>query len=75
MKRFYVCNTGCIRRALDSTRLYDYFEANDYEYVSEVKDADVVVWDGDPLDPRSKVLVVFIDGLIQYEHEPGAQTF
>lgn len=39
------------------------------------KDADVVVYDGDPLDPRSKVLRVWIDGSVQYEYEPGRQRF
>ena len=39
------------------------------------KDADVVVYSGDPLDPRSKVLRVWIDGEVQYEFERGRQRF
>lgn len=39
------------------------------------KDADVVVYSGDPLDPRSKVLRVWIDGEVQYEYERGRQRF
>jgi imidazolonepropionase-like amidohydrolase len=39
------------------------------------KDADVVIYDGDPLDPRTKVLRVWIDGSVQYEYEPGRQRF
>jgi imidazolonepropionase-like amidohydrolase len=30
------------------------------------KDADVVVWDGDPLDSRSKVVKTFVDGELAY---------
>jgi imidazolonepropionase-like amidohydrolase len=39
------------------------------------KDADVVVWDGVPLDPRSRVEVVLIDGDIQYERARDGQWF
>lgn len=39
------------------------------------KDADVVVYSGDPLDPRSRVERVWIDGDIQYECERGSQRF
>ena len=39
------------------------------------KDADVVVWGGDPLDPRSRVLRVWIDGEVQYEYTRGSQRF
>lgn len=39
------------------------------------KDADVVVFDGDPLDPRSRVLRVWIDGAVQYEFARGNQRF
>jgi len=33
------------------------------------KDADVVVRTGDPLDPRAAVLLVLIDGVIEYDRE------
>ncbi len=33
------------------------------------KDADLVVWNGDPLDIRNKVLVTIIDGKIVYKDE------
>jgi imidazolonepropionase-like amidohydrolase len=39
------------------------------------KDADVVVHSGDPLDPRSHVLRVWIDGQSEYEYEKGKQRF
>lgn len=39
------------------------------------KDADIVVHTGDPLDPRSHVLRVWIDGQSEYEHEVGKQRF
>lgn len=39
------------------------------------KDADVVVYSGDPLDPRSRVERVWIDGDVQYERERGRQRF
>lgn len=36
------------------------------------KHADLVLWTGDPLDPRSKVECVWIQGLVQYDrHEHG----
>lgn len=39
------------------------------------KDADVVVYSGDPIDPRSRVLRVWVDGNVQYEFERGRQRF
>jgi imidazolonepropionase-like amidohydrolase len=39
------------------------------------KDADVVVYSGDPLDPRSRVERVWIDGELQYAYERGGQVF
>lgn len=39
------------------------------------KDADVVVFSGDPIDPRSRVLRVWVDGDVQYEFERGKQRF
>jgi imidazolonepropionase-like amidohydrolase len=37
------------------------------------KDADVVLWSGDPLDPRSKVELVLIDGEVQYDRKENGQ--
>jgi len=39
------------------------------------KDADVVVFAGDPLDPRSSVERVWIEGNSEYERERGKQRF
>lgn len=39
------------------------------------KDADVVVHVGEPLDPRSYVQRVWIDGAVQYDRKPGSQWF
>lgn len=39
------------------------------------KDADVVIWSGDPLDPRNFVEVVLIDGDIQYQRNHDGQWF
>ncbi|MEM9379464.1 MAG: amidohydrolase family protein [Planctomycetota bacterium] len=39
------------------------------------KDADVVLWDGDPLDPRSAVRCVYIDGDLEYDRERDGQLF
>jgi imidazolonepropionase-like amidohydrolase len=39
------------------------------------KDADVVLWDGDPLDPRSAVLSVYIDGALEYDRDRDGQIF
>jgi len=39
------------------------------------KDADVVLHSGDPLDPRSHVLRVWIEGESEYEYQPGNQRF
>jgi imidazolonepropionase-like amidohydrolase len=35
------------------------------------KDADIVIYDGDPIDPRSAVQLVFIDGAIEYDRNEG----
>lgn len=39
------------------------------------KDADIVLHTGDPLDPRSHVLRVWIEGEVEYEHQEGNQRF
>ena len=39
------------------------------------KDADVVLTTGDPLDPRSRVEVVLIDGDVQYSRRADGQLF
>jgi imidazolonepropionase-like amidohydrolase len=39
------------------------------------KDADLVITSGDPLDPRSRVELVVIDGRIEYDRERDGQTF
>ena len=39
------------------------------------KDADVVLWDGDPLDPRSAVRSVYIDGALDYDRDRDGQLF
>lgn len=43
MKRFYIFNTGCIRRALDSTRLYHYLTRNGWRFTNRISAADLVV--------------------------------
>ncbi|MFN0006528.1 MAG: amidohydrolase family protein [Planctomycetota bacterium] len=35
------------------------------------KDADIVIWSGDPLDPRARVELVLIDGGIEYDAREG----
>lgn len=37
------------------------------------KDADVVLWTGDPLDPRSRVELVLIEGEVQYDRKEDGQ--
>jgi imidazolonepropionase-like amidohydrolase len=39
------------------------------------KDADVVVFSGDPLDPRSRVERVWVEGDLQYTRQMGQQLF
>ncbi len=39
------------------------------------KDADVVISSGDPLDPRSRVELVLIDGQVQYSRQDDGQWF
>jgi imidazolonepropionase-like amidohydrolase len=39
------------------------------------KDADIVIYSGDPLDPRSRVELVLIDGELQYSRERDGQWF
>jgi imidazolonepropionase-like amidohydrolase len=39
------------------------------------KDADVVVWNGWPLDPRSRVELVLIDGRVEYDRAHDGQLF
>ena len=39
------------------------------------KDADVVLWSGDPLDPRSRVELVLIDGRVEYDPGRNGREF
>jgi len=39
------------------------------------KDADVVLYDGDPLDPRTRVMRVWIDGDLQFDREESRAFF
>ena len=39
------------------------------------KDADLVLWSGNPLDPRSRVELVLIDGELQYDRTVHGQWF
>ena len=39
------------------------------------KDADVVLWSGDPMDPRAAVELVLIDGRIEYDRARDGQVF
>lgn len=39
------------------------------------KDADVVLWAGDPLDPRNRVHAVYIDGELDYDAGRDGQRF
>ena len=39
------------------------------------KHADVVIWSGDPLDPRTAALKVIIDGAVQYSQADDGQWF
>jgi tRNA A37 methylthiotransferase MiaB len=43
MKSFYVFNTGCVRRALDSERIYNYFTTNGWRFTRNVGRADLLV--------------------------------
>jgi MiaB/RimO family radical SAM methylthiotransferase len=43
MKKAYLFNTGCIRRALDSTRVYNYLINNGWTFVNKISKADLVV--------------------------------
>ena len=42
-KRAYIFNTGCIRRALDSTRVHDYLIKNDWMLTDNIAAADVAI--------------------------------
>lgn len=43
MKRAYIFNTGCIRRALDSTRIYNYLIQNGWSFTNNLRAADLVI--------------------------------
>ena len=43
VKRAYIFNTGCIRRALDLTRVYEYLVKNGWVFTNNLSLADLVV--------------------------------
>ena len=42
-KKAYIFNTGCIRRALDMTKIYEYLLRNGWLLIDEVSSADLIV--------------------------------
>ncbi len=42
-KKAYIFNTGCIRRALDITKIHEYLLRNGWQLVDEVSSADIIV--------------------------------
>ena len=43
MGKFFIFNTGCIRRGLDSIRLYNYLTANGWVFTRRVGQADLIL--------------------------------
>ncbi|MBT4731463.1 radical SAM protein [Candidatus Woesearchaeota archaeon] len=43
MKRVYLFNTGCIRRALDTTRVYHYLTKNGWSFTNNISVAQLIV--------------------------------
>ncbi|MFQ5505415.1 MAG: amidohydrolase family protein [Planctomycetota bacterium] len=43
--------------------------------LSEGKDADIACWTGDPLDPRSHLRKIWVNGSIYYDSDPGGKDF
>ena len=43
MKRAYIINTVCIRRTLDSTRIYNYLMENGWTFTNSISAADLIV--------------------------------
>lgn len=43
MKKFFLFNTGCIRRGLDSIRIYNYLIANGWAFTRDVNSAELIV--------------------------------
>lgn len=43
LKRAYLFNTGCIRRALDATRIYQYLTRNGWSFTNNISAAQLVV--------------------------------
>ncbi len=43
MPKFFIFNTGCIRRGLDSIRIYNYLIINKWEFTRDIKSADLIV--------------------------------
>jgi imidazolonepropionase-like amidohydrolase len=39
------------------------------------KDADIVIWTGDPLDPRQSVVLTMVNGKIAYDTSKEPQRF
>jgi imidazolonepropionase-like amidohydrolase len=63
--------------ALKAVTLYAAEHLNIQDRVGSLepgKDADMAVWDGDPLDARSKVVRTFINGEMVYDRDPAGRT-
>lgn len=64
MKKAYIFNTGCIRRALDCTKIYRYFIDNGWAFTNQISAADlIVIGTCGTIRKNEKLSVIAIEGI------------
>ncbi len=75
-KRAYIFNTGCIRRALDMTKMHEYLLRNDWLLVDDVSSADIIIISTCGVIKRQERLsVAAIRDITKKKRLPSAKVF
>jgi len=74
-KKAYIFNTGCIRRALDMTKMHEYLLRNDWSLVDDVSSADTIIISTCGVVERQEGLSLAAIRDITEKKSPSAKVF
>jgi len=74
-KRAYIFNTGCIRRALDMTKIHEYLLRNGWQLVNDIFSADIIIISTCGVVERQERLSLAAIRDITKKRNPSAKVF
>jgi threonylcarbamoyladenosine tRNA methylthiotransferase CDKAL1 len=74
-KRAYIFNTGCIRRALDMTKIHGYLLTNGWQLVNDISVADIIIISTCGVIERQETLSLAAIRDITKKRNPSARVF